>query len=153
MPIVWNSRHLVNSLLSCTLFLFLFSCKEKESTVARQTADTTQATTMSPDSLFAKYSLDKIKLQPGFKINVFAEVPNARSMCWGAKGTLFVGNMGGGKVFAAVDNDKNGVAEKVYTIASGLNTPCGVAFKNGNLYVAEINRILRYDDIENHLDN
>jgi glucose/arabinose dehydrogenase len=147
------SRISIKAIYSSILFLFIFSCKEKDTSTTSTRTDTTQTSAVSPDSLNAKYSLDKIKLQPGFKINVFAEVPNARSMCWGAKGTLFVGNMGGGKVFAAVDNDKNGVAEKVYTIASGLNTPCGVAFKNGNLYVAEINRILRYDDIENHLDN
>jgi glucose/arabinose dehydrogenase len=69
----------------------------------------------------------------------------------GTKGTLFVGNRGGSSVYAVVDSDKNGVAEKVYTVASNLNTPCGVAFKNGNLYVAEISRILRFDDIESNL--
>jgi glucose/arabinose dehydrogenase len=100
-----------------------------------------------------KYDLDKIRLPPGYSISLFAEVPNARSMTWGAKGTLFVGNMRGSKVFAVVDRNKDGRADKVYTIASGLNTPCGVAFRNGSLYVAEINRILRFDDIENRLDN
>lgn len=105
------------------------------------------------EALFAKYNLDKIKLPPGFKINLFAEVPNARSMCWGSKGTLFVGNRRGDKVFAVTDNDGNGVADKVYTIASGLNMPCGVAFKEGSLYVAEVSRILRFDDIENRLAN
>jgi glucose/arabinose dehydrogenase len=50
-----------------------------------------------------------------------------------------------------VDKDKNGIAENVFTVASGLNTPCGVAFKDGSLYVAEVNRILRFDDIENNL--
>jgi glucose/arabinose dehydrogenase len=70
-----------------------------------------------------KYNLDKIKLPPGFTISLFAEVPNARSMTFGTKGTLFVGNRRGDKVFAVVDKDKNGVAEKVYTIASGLTSP------------------------------
>jgi glucose/arabinose dehydrogenase len=69
------------------------------------------------------------------------------------KGTLFVGNRSGDKVFAVVDKDKNGVAENVYTIASGLNSPNGVAFKDGSLYVAEINRILRFDNIESSLQN
>ena len=41
----------------------------------------------------------------------------------------------------------------VRTIADKLNTPNGVAFRDGALYVAEINRILRYDDIEATLDN
>jgi len=102
---------------------------------------------------FKKYDLDKIKLPPGFSISVFAEVPNARSMCWGAKGTLFVGNRSGDRVYAVTDDDKDGIANKVYVIDNGLNTPNGVAFRNGSLYVAEISRILRYDDIENRLSN
>ena len=43
------------------------------------------------DSLLKKYNLDKIKLLDGFKINVYAEVPNARSMCVSPSGTVFVG--------------------------------------------------------------
>jgi glucose/arabinose dehydrogenase len=39
----------------------------------------------------------------------------------------------------------------VYTIAKNLNMPCGVAFRKGSLYVAEVNRILRFDDIETRL--
>jgi glucose/arabinose dehydrogenase len=105
------------------------------------------------NELFAKYNLDQIKLPPGFKISVFAEVPNARSMTWGSNGTLFVGNRSGNRVFAVVDRDKNGVADEVHTIASGLNSPNGVAFRNGSLYVAEISRIIRFDDIENKLTN
>ena len=102
---------------------------------------------------FKKYDLDKVKLPPGFSISVFAEVPNARSMCWGEKGTLFVGNRSGDKVYAVTDDDKDGIASKVYVIDKGLNSPNGVAFRKGSLYVAEINRILRYDDIENRLGN
>src|ERR1043165_5230079 len=101
----------------------------------------------------SKYRLDKIKLPAGFKISVFAEVPNARSMTLSPNGTLFVGTMNEGKVYAVVDKDKNGVADEVYTIASGLNTPNGVAFRDGALYVAEINRILRFDNIESRLTN
>ena len=39
-------------------------------------------------ALYKKYNLDKIKLPEGFAVSVYAEVSNARSMCWGAKGTL-----------------------------------------------------------------
>ncbi len=105
------------------------------------------------DDLFKKYDLDKIQLPPGFSISVFAEVPNARSMCWGANGTLFVGNRDKDKVYAVVDENKDGKADKVYIIDKGLNMPNGVAFRQGSLYVAEVNRILRYDDIENNLTN
>lgn len=129
-------------LLFCSIPLCLISCKEQQQK---------NAGTISNDSLSTKYQLDKIKLPAGFKINVFAEVPNARSMCLSDKGTLFVGTMGEGKVFAVEDNDRNGIADKVYTIASGLNVPNGVAYKDGSLYVAEINRILRFDNIEANL--
>jgi len=102
-------------------------------------------------ALNKKYPLDKIKLPEGFSISVYAEVPNARSMCWGANGTLFVGNRNEDNVYAVTDENKDGHADKVYTIATGLNSPNGVAFKNGSLYIAEINRIIRLDDIENKL--
>jgi glucose/arabinose dehydrogenase len=103
--------------------------------------------------LFKKYDLDKIQLPPGFSISVYAEVPNARSMCWGEKGTLFVGNRSKDKVYAVTDANKDGIADKVIVIDEGLNMPNGVAFRKGSLYVAEVNRILRYDDIENRLAN
>ncbi len=101
-----------------------------------------------------KVELDKIKLPDGFKIEVYAEkVKNARSMSLSPSGTLFIGSMRKGNVYAAVDKDGDHKAETIYTLAKGLNMPNGVAFKDGSLYVAEVNRILRYDDIENKLDN
>ncbi|HVE60536.1 MAG TPA: sorbosone dehydrogenase family protein [Chitinophagaceae bacterium] len=135
------------------VFTFLLATQTTQLSCNNKKKASVPQTTAASNELFSKYNLDKIKLPPGFKISVFAEVPNARSMTWGKKGTLFVGNRSGDKVFAVVDGDKNGVADKVYTIASGLNTPCGVAFADGNLYVAEVNRILRFDDIENRLTN
>ena len=135
--------------------IFLFSgCNSKASNEqsSLNTASAEAASDNSQETLSEKYQLNKIKLPPGFKINVFAEVPGARSMCWGSKGTLFVGTKGS-NVYAVVDEDKNGIADKVYTIASKLRMPNGVAFKNGSLYVAEISRILRFDDIENKLSH
>src|SRR5204862_2750035 len=46
-----------------------------------------------------------------------------------------------------------GIADKVYTVAKGLNTPNGVAFHNGSLYIAEISTIIRLDNIESRLNN
>jgi glucose/arabinose dehydrogenase len=95
---------------------------------------------------------ERIKLPPGFSISVFArDLPDARSMAWGDKGTLFVGTRGAGKVYAV--RHKDGKATQVFTVASGMNMPNGVAFRDGALYVAEVNRILRYDDIESTLDS
>ena len=91
--------------------------------------------------------LDQIGLPPGFQITVFASnVPNARAMAWGDKGTLFVGSRGAGNVYAL--KHKDGKATRVYMLATGLNMPSGLAFSKGALYVAAVDRILRYDDIE-----
>jgi glucose/arabinose dehydrogenase len=98
--------------------------------------------------------LDKIKLPPGFHIQVWAEgVKNARSLCLSPSGTLFVGTRDVGNVYALKDTNGDNIADQRYTLATGLNMPNGVAFKNGSLYVAEVNRILRFDDIENKLAN
>ena len=96
--------------------------------------------------------LDAITLPPGFHISLYAEnIPDARSLALGPAGTVFVGNRSGDKVFAVVDRDGDYRADEVITIASGLTMPNGVAVRNGALYVAEVNRILRFDDIENNL--
>src|SRR6266850_851817 len=97
-------------------------------------------------------SLEKIKLPPGFSISVYASgVRNAREMALGPGGTLFVGSMNAGNVYAVIDSNKDNAANEVIEIASGLNMPNGVAVRNGSLYVAEVSRITRYDDIESHL--
>ena len=87
--------------------------------------------------------LKKITLPPGFKITLYAEdVPNARSMTLSPNGVLFVGTRKKGTVYAVIDNDQDQKADQVVTIASGLNMPNGVAFRDGHLYVAEVNRII-----------
>jgi glucose/arabinose dehydrogenase len=93
-----------------------------------------------------------IRLPKGFKIDVFADkVEGARSMVLSPDGVLFVGTRGQGNVYAVLDKNNDNKADEVIKIASGLNRPNGVAFRNGSLYVAENSRILRFDDIENNL--
>jgi glucose/arabinose dehydrogenase len=99
----------------------------------------------------AELPLNTIKVPPGFHVSIFAEVPNARSLALSPKGTVFVGNRGGGNVYAVVGANQDGKAGRVYTVASGLDSPNGVAYRNGALYVAENSRILRFDDIEANL--
>src|SRR5205814_7721710 len=90
---------------------------------------------------------------PGFSIALYATgVPHAREMVLGAKGTLFVGSRDYNKVYAIVDRDHDQKADQMLTIAEGLKDPSGVAFRNGSLYVAEISRITRYDNIESSLE-
>lgn len=102
----------------------------------------------------ASGDLPEINLPEGFSISYFAkDVDNARSLARGDKGTIFVGNRSGNKVYALVDEDNDGKADKQYTIASGMEMPNGVAFKNGDLYVAEVSKVWRFDNIEDNLDN
>ena len=91
----------------------------------------------------------EISLPPGFKIDVYADVPNARSLALSQGGILFVGNRRGDKVYAVIDY----TADVVIVVASGLNMPNGVAIKNGDLFVAEVNRILLFKDIESNFRN
>ena len=98
--------------------------------------------------------LDQIHLPAGFSITVYAdEVPNARALTLGPKGTVFAGSRGAGKVHAVVDTNKDHKADKVHMIAEDLLMPTGVAFREGSLYVAAVNQVLRFDDIENRLEN
>jgi glucose/arabinose dehydrogenase len=97
--------------------------------------------------------LDSISLPEGFQITVYADdVPNARSMALSPNGTLFVGTRKGGKVYAILDHDDDYVADQVLTLAKGLKMPNGVSLRDGDLYVAEVNRILRWPNIEDRLE-
>ncbi len=97
--------------------------------------------------------IDRLRLPPGFRVSVYAHpVPGARSLTWGAKGTLFVGTRQQGRVYAVADADGDGRAEVIRQIAKGLEMPNGVAFRDGALYVAEVSRVLRFDGIEGKLD-
>jgi glucose/arabinose dehydrogenase len=99
-----------------------------------------------------KMLLTTIRLPPGFEIGLYCdEVPGARSMALSPSGILFVGTRQTGKVYAVLDKDKDGRADQVLTIAQGLDMPNGVAFMNGDLYIAAVNRILRFRQIEAHL--
>ncbi|MDO9385249.1 MAG: PQQ-dependent sugar dehydrogenase [Thiobacillus sp.] len=91
--------------------------------------------------------LARLKLPPGFEIELFARVPNARQMALG-NNTLFVGSMRAGKVYAIPLRG----ARKPVVIADGLDMPVGVAFRDGDLYVSAVSRILRLAGIEARLD-
>ncbi len=96
--------------------------------------------------------LKQLHLPEGFSLSVYADgLPNARSMALADDGTVFVGTGREGKVYAVPDSNGDGVAEPHQLIARGLNMPNGVAYKDGALYVAAINRILRYDAISQQL--
>jgi len=96
--------------------------------------------------------LAEIRLPPGFEISLFAaDVDNARSMALGDQGTVFVGNRASDNVYALVDKDGDGQAETKYTLISGMKTPNGIAFHKGSLFVAQVDKIWRLDNIEANL--
>jgi glucose/arabinose dehydrogenase len=93
-----------------------------------------------------------ITLPAGFRIAVYAaDVPNARQMALGPGGIVFVGSRSEGKVYAVVDRDGDHNADQVHVVARGLNQPSGVAFRDGALYVAALNRVLRWRDVARDL--
>jgi glucose/arabinose dehydrogenase len=97
--------------------------------------------------------IDRLHLPPGFYVSIFsADVPNARELAIGARGTVFAGSRGEGKVFALTDADDDGRADTVQVIAKGLQMPVGVAFQDGDLYVSAVSRIIVFRNIEDHLD-
>ena len=89
-----------------------------------------------------------ISFPSGFQISIYASgIEGARSLTLGDNGVVFVGSRDAGCVYALVDEKGDGINVSVVTIASNLDTPNGVAFYKGSLYVAEVSRILRYDHI------
>jgi glucose/arabinose dehydrogenase len=97
-----------------------------------------------------KLPLDKIKLPAGFKAEVWSSGhPGARTMVEGDKGTIFMGSRLIGRVYAITNKDGKREAK---VLLQGLTQPNGLAFKDGALYVLAINKVFRYDNIENNLD-
>ncbi len=144
-----TAKKIVFTLAIFSFFIMIGSCNSKDNH-SNQTAANNNAQTN--DALFNKYKLDKIKLPDGFKISVYAEVPNARSLCVSPSGTVFVGTRND-KVFAIPDKNNDGYADSVYQIASGLNSANGVAFKDGSLFIGASSTIYKMDNIEANLAN
>lgn len=91
--------------------------------------------------------LTRIKLPEGYKIEIYTDkVPNARAMDFAEDGTLFVGSMTAGKVYA-VNPDRS-----VIVIGDNLEMPTGLDYYAGDLYVSEVSRILKFKEILGHLD-
>ena len=109
------------------------------------------STVVGQDDRFTP-KLETLTLPEGFSIEIYtADVPNARQMSLSPNGTLFVSSRRAGNIYAVLDRDGDQSADRVFTIDSDLNMPNGVAFRDGALYVAEVNRVLRYDEIESNL--
>ena len=125
---------------------------------------TVAETTMQVAQLSVNLPLDKIALPNAFNIQIYAQnLSYPRSLALGENGTLFVGtrlpfeSIESGNttpVYAIQDLNGNGFAEEnEIKVVDMLRNPNGVAYLDGDLYVAEIDRIVRYDEIEANLDN
>jgi glucose/arabinose dehydrogenase len=93
---------------------------------------------------YAEVDLKQLKLPPGFAIEVFAEVEDARQMALGDDGVVFVGSRRKGSIYAVKDG-------KTIVLDERLIAPSGLAYRDGHLYVGAVSRILRYRDIQKHL--
>ncbi len=123
------------------LVLIVFSCSGRN-----------EKQTESKPKPGAVSELPFLKLPDGAAITVYAsDVENARSLALSDDGTLYVGTRSKGNVYALKDTDGDNKADVKYTLARGLKMPNGVALKNGDLYVAEVSRILKFSDIERNL--
>lgn len=92
------------------------------------------------------FDIARLKAPPGFHISVFAEeVDGARMMVLSPAGVLLAAESGEGKVVALPDPKHAGKAERAVDVLSGLNEPHGLAFYEGKLYVAENDKVRRYD--------
>src|SRR3546814_612363 len=111
--------------------------------------ETVEQTGTNADAIRA--NLDRIKLPPGFEIDLYAVVPDARHMTVGpSTGMVFVGTRKT-NVWAVTDRNKDRVADEVKVFAPSIEftLPNGVCFtKDGFLYVAEQNRVLLFPAAE-----
>lgn len=103
---------------------------------------------LAPVPAAAGVDLDDISLPPGFVIREYADVDNARSLTASENGVVFVSNRQGDAVYALVPQ---GDGARTVKVDDGLATPNGIAYRDGDLYVAEIERVLVYRDILDHL--
>jgi glucose/arabinose dehydrogenase len=96
-------------------------------------------------------NLKRIKLPPGFKIELYAVVPDARHMAVApSTNMLFVGTRKT-TVWAVTDRNGDMVADEVKPFAPSLkfNVPNGVCWtKDGFLLVVEHNRVLNFPAAE-----
>ncbi len=135
----------ISLLLVCQVFI---SCGESKSDkeVLEESARYEEPESTLP--------LERLNLPEGFEISVYASgIDDARSMAMGAEGTLFVGTRRANKLYAIRDRDGDYRADQVILLDSTLEVPNGVAFRDGALYVAQVNRLLKYPGIESRLSD
>jgi len=143
------------SIVMLVLSVSILACNGKKGSNDEESTEgevVENAEESSQDSL--QLNMNRLNLPEGFSIELYAKnIEGARSMAMGSDGTLFVGTRNEGKVYALKDTDGDYKVDKTYTIASDLEQPNGVAFKDGALYVAAVSRMFKYNNIESQLES
>ena len=105
---------------------------------------------MATNCFAQEADLNSLSLIDGFSISIYAEVENPRQLALGSNNTVYVGSLRG-RVFAITNSDGADRGDNVVTVAERLNTPNGVAYHDGDLYIGEIGRISKIENIDNKL--
>ncbi|MGH8695953.1 MAG: PQQ-dependent sugar dehydrogenase [Burkholderiales bacterium] len=92
--------------------------------------------------------IDKVRVPKGFTVEIWADgIPGGRAMARGDKGKIYVGTRTIGRVYEITDEGDRRTSR---VVVDKLTQPAGVAFANGSLYVVAIDKVLRFDGIENN---
>jgi glucose/arabinose dehydrogenase len=92
--------------------------------------------------------VSKLKVPKGFKVEIWATgTPGGRAMARGDKGKIYLGTRGIGRVYEVTDQ---GGQRTSRVVVDKLTQPAGVAFQDGSLYVMAIDKVLRFDGIEDN---
>jgi glucose/arabinose dehydrogenase len=128
-------------------FVLLWSCQNTTINAPEKPAPTEEVAA-------SDLPLSKINLPEGYAIDIYADdVENARAMALSPTGVLYVGTRSKGDVYALKDTDGDMIVDEKHILLTGGIMPNGVAFRDGDLYVAEVNRLLKFSDIESRLDD
>jgi len=102
----------------------------------------------------ANPDLDKLNVPYGFEIAIFADkLDSPRQLAETDEGYVIAGSKKGNKIYALLDQDLDGYAEKRILLADNLQNPTGVTVYGGDLYFAEIDTIWIIKEIDNWLNS
>lgn len=105
-----------------------------------------------PPAIPSRTDVDKLQLPEGFSISVYAEdITNARSLAKANDQLIFVSTRQKGMLHALIDENKDYISDRHVVFADDLDTPNGIAYHEGDLFVALLNKIIVYRDIEDNL--
>ena len=98
----------------------------------------------------ADIPVGKFKVPAGFKVELWATgIPGGREIAEGDGGKFYVGTRGIGRVYEVTDKGSERTSR---VLIDKLSQPSGVAYKDGTLFVASTDKVLRFDGISTKPD-